>query len=62
MCEELVGDKVAIITHASDPVVVLTDALETGGLKIPVIEDSPAKKALLEKLVPGSSAENRIDF
>jgi acetyltransferase len=62
MCEELVGEKVAIITHAGGPGVMLTDALEAGGLKIPVIEDSPEKKALLEKLFPGSSAENPIDF
>jgi acyl-CoA synthetase (NDP forming) len=36
--------------------------LETGGLKIPEIPDSAAKKALLDKLYPGSSVENPIDF
>jgi len=62
MCKELEGEKLAIITHAGGPGVMLTDALEAGGLKIPEIEDSPAKSALLEKLYPGSSAENPIDF
>lgn len=62
MCKELEGDKLAIITHAGGPGVMLTDALEAGGLKIPVIEDSPAKSALLNKLFPGSSVENPIDF
>lgn len=62
MCKELAGKKMAIITHAGGPGVMLTDALETGGLKIPEIADSPAKSALLEKLYPGSSVENPIDF
>jgi len=62
MCKELEGKKLAIITHAGGPGVMLTDALETGGLKIPEIEDSPAKKALLSKLFAGSSVENPIDF
>ncbi len=43
MCKELKGKKLAIITHAGGPGVMLTDALESGGLKIPRIEDSPAK-------------------
>ncbi len=62
MCKELEGKKLAIITHAGGPGVMLTDALESGGLKIPEIEDSPAKKALLNKLFAGSSVENPIDF
>mgnify|MGYP000339076887 FL=1 len=62
MCKELEGKNMAIITHAGGPGVMLTDALETGGLKIPEIPDSAAKKALLEKLFPGSSVENPIDF
>jgi acetyltransferase len=62
MCKELVGRKLAIITHAGGPGVMLTDALEDGGLKIPQIQDSPAKNALKEKLFPGSSVENPIDF
>jgi acetate---CoA ligase (ADP-forming) len=62
MCKELVGRKLAIITHAGGPGVMLTDALEAGGLKIPQIKDSPVKTALKEKLFPGSSVENPIDF
>ena len=62
LCKELKGKKIAIITHAGGPGVMLTDALESGGLKIPVIEDSPAKKALKDMLYPGSSVENPIDF
>jgi acetyltransferase len=62
MCKELDGNKLAIITHAGGPGVMLTDALEDGGLKIPEIEDSPAKTTLLDKLFPGSSVENPIDF
>ncbi|WP_340112753.1 acetate--CoA ligase family protein [Maribellus mangrovi] len=62
MCKALEGKKMAIITHAGGPGVMLTDALEDGGLKIPAIDDSPAKKELLQKLYPGSSVENPIDF
>ena len=62
MCNPLTGKKLAIVTHAGGPGVMLTDALENGGLNIPRIEDSPAKTALLEKLFPGSSVENPIDF
>lgn len=62
MCKELQGDKLAIITHAGGPGVMLTDALEDGGLKIPEIAESDAKTALLQKLFPGSSVENPIDF
>ncbi len=62
MCKELHSRRLAIITHAGGPGVMLTDALENGGLKIPTIEDSPAKMALKEKLHPGSSVENPIDF
>ncbi|MFA7490777.1 MAG: acetate--CoA ligase family protein, partial [Mariniphaga sp.] len=62
MCKELKGKKLAIITHAGGPGVMLTDALVTGGLKIPKIPASPEKQALKEKLFPGSSVENPIDF
>jgi acyl-CoA synthetase (NDP forming) len=62
MSKELKGRNLAIITHAGGPGVMLTDALEDGGLKIPQIIESPAKKALKEKLFVGSSVENPIDF
>ncbi len=62
MCKELQGKKLAIITHAGGPGVMLTDALENGGLKIPHFPDSSAKRSLKEKLFLGSSVENPIDF
>ncbi|MDY0142937.1 MAG: acetate--CoA ligase family protein [Bacteroidales bacterium] len=55
------GKNVAIITHAGGPAVMLTDALSDGGLNIPHIEGAKAD-ALLEKLYPGSSVSNPIDF
>jgi acetate---CoA ligase (ADP-forming) len=62
LCKELKDKKIAIITHAGGPGVMLTDALEFGGLSIPEIKDSPAKRMLKEILHPGSSVENPIDF
>ena len=58
MQKPLQGKNIAIITHAGGPAVMLTDTLSNGGLKIPHLE-SPA---LLEKLYPGSSVANPIDF
>ncbi len=57
----LQGKKLAIITHAGGPAVMLTDALEQGGLQVPHI-DSPAANELLTHLFPGSSVANPIDF
>lgn len=62
MCKEMKGKRMAIITHAGGPAVMLTDALESGGLRIPNIQDSEAKTTLKNKLFPGSSVENPIDF
>lgn len=62
MCRELKGDRLAIITHAGGPGVMLTDALEDGGLSIPQMKDSPVKMTLKEKLFPGSSVDNPFDF
>lgn len=59
---KLEGKNMAIITHAGGPAVMLTDALEDGGLHIPTIKDSPAKQQLKSMLFPGSSVENPIDF
>ncbi|PLX13032.1 MAG: CoA ligase [Marinilabiliales bacterium] len=61
MHKELKGKNVAIITHAGGPAVMLTDALSNGGLEIPHIEGSKADE-LTEKLFPGSSVANPIDF
>jgi acetate---CoA ligase (ADP-forming) len=62
LCKELRNKRIAIITHAGGPGVMLTDALEDGGLSIPEIQDSPAKQELKALLHPGSSVENPIDF
>ncbi len=61
MHAELKGKNIAIVTHAGGPAVMLTDALSNGGLEIPHIEGEKAD-ALLEKLFPGSSVGNPIDF
>lgn len=60
--KQLEGKNIAIITHAGGPAVMLTDALDSGGLKIPQLKESPAKSALKRKLFQGSSVENPIDF
>jgi len=61
MHPELKGKNIAIITHAGGPAVMLTDALSNNKLQIPPIE-GPKADALLEKLYPGSSVANPIDF
>lgn len=54
------GDKIAIITHAGGPAVMLTDVLTQGGFKVPHLE-GPDAEELLTKLFPGSSVANPID-
>lgn len=61
-CKPMKGKRLAIITHAGGPAVMLTDSLESGGLHIPQIKDSEARQKLKSKLFPGSSVENPIDF
>ncbi len=61
MHPELKGKNIAIITHAGGPAVMLTDALSNNKLEIPHIDGSKAD-VLLEKLYPGSSVANPIDF
>lgn len=61
MHKPLHGKKIAIITHAGGPAVMLTDALSAGGLEIPKIT-GPRADELLKKLLPGSSVANPIDF
>lgn len=58
---ELKGKRLAIITHAGGPAVMLTDALSAGGLEVPPISGEKAE-LLKEKLFPGSSVANPIDF
>jgi acyl-CoA synthetase (NDP forming) len=60
MHKELKGDRLAIITHAGGPAVMLTDTLSSGGLKVPAIEGEKADE-LLGLLHPGSSVSNPID-
>lgn len=62
MSKQMKGKNMAIITHAGGPAVMLTDALESGGINIPKIADSPVKQKLKDALFPGSSVENPIDF
>jgi len=57
----LPGKRIAIITHAGGPAVMLTDTLSHGGLEVPAIEGSAADE-LKAKLFPGSSTANPIDF
>lgn len=61
MYPELKGDRLAIITHAGGPAVMLTDALSHNGMKVPRINNDHSDE-LLEKLYPGSSVSNPIDF
>ncbi len=61
MYPELKGDRLAVITHAGGPAVMLTDALSEGGLKVPHIDNEHSDE-LLELLYPGSSVANPIDF
>ena len=57
----LKGDRIAVITHAGGPGVMLTDILVKGGMKVPRLE-GPAAELLLSKLHAGSSVANPIDF
>jgi len=59
--KELKGKRVAIITHAGGPAVMLTDALERGQISIPNL-DGPVAEELKSQLLPGSSASNPIDL
>jgi acetate---CoA ligase (ADP-forming) len=60
MQKKLVGNKMAIITHAGGPAVMLTDVLSEGGIEVPRISGE-ASERLLKKLHPGSSISNPID-
>lgn len=61
MHKPLKGNNIAIITHAGGPGVMLTDSLADNGFNIPSIT-SEKRFELLEKLFPGSSVANPIDF
>lgn len=57
----LEGKRMAIITHAGGPAVMLTDAFSKVGLQVPTLNKEKGQK-LLEKLFAGSSVANPIDF
>ena len=59
--KQLNGNRIAVITHAGGPGIMLTDVLINGGMKVPRLS-GPKADALLEKLFPGSSVSNPIDF
>lgn len=59
--KEFTGKNIAVITHAGGSAVMLTDVLSSNGLQVPHIGKETAAN-LLEKLNPGSSVENPIDF
>jgi acetyltransferase len=61
MHPEVKGKRIAIITHAGGPAVMLTDVLSNNGLEVPHIEGEKAD-ILLKKLFAGSSVSNPIDF
>ncbi len=59
--KELKGKRMAIITHAGGPAVMLTDALERGRISIPALS-GPIADELKAQLMPGSSVINPIDM
>ncbi len=59
--KELKGKRIAVITHAGGPGVMLTDVLSKGGMEVPPITGEKAQE-LKTKLFPGSSVANPIDF
>jgi len=61
MHKRFTGKNIGIITHAGGPAVMLTDALSREGFNVPRITHLRAQE-LLEKLYPGSSVANPIDF
>lgn len=61
MHKPMKGKRMAIISHAGGPAVMLTDVLSDNGMQVPPIRGKAADE-LLEKLFPGSSVANPIDF
>jgi acetyltransferase len=54
------GDRVAVVTNAGGPGIMMSDALEMSGLKIAKFDEATNKK-LLETLPPAGSAHNPVD-
>jgi len=61
MHKQLNGNRIAVITHAGGPGVMLTDTLAKNGMQVPQIKGEAAEE-LLTKLFHGSSVSNPIDF
>lgn len=57
----LKGNRIAVITHAGGPGVMLTDTLTKGGMLVPKMEGEKAEE-LKSKLFHGASVSNPIDF
>ncbi len=57
----LQGRRLAIITHAGGPGVMLADQLQKSGIEVPQFSLAD-KQAILEKLFKGASATNPIDM
>lgn len=58
---QLKGKRIAIITHAGGPAVMLSDTLSMGGFEIP--SPNPTNASVLQKkLFQGSSVNNPFDF
>lgn len=55
------GNKIAVVTHAGGPAVMLTDQLQKSGLEVPQLLDTD-KKSVLNNLYSGASALNPIDL
>jgi len=58
---ELKGNKLAIITQAGGPAVILTDALSKGKIDVPAMPKE-LEAELKDKLLPGSAVSNPIDL
>lgn len=61
MYPPLNGNRIAVITHAGGPGVMLTDTLTKGGMLVPKLEGEKADE-LQSKLFHGASVSNPIDF
>lgn len=59
--KELIGNNIAVVTHAGGPGILCTDALQKNGMNVPKIQGEKAEE-LLSKLFYGSSVANPIDF
>jgi acetyltransferase len=54
------GDRVAVVTNAGGPGIMMSDALEMLGLKVAALDDATTKK-LVETLPAAGSASNPVD-